>query len=66
MRFKSNTVSLGDENPSWTAKRVAKFFSEDKPALDKVDLSSFADQVTLQVGFFGTFRNAALGAGLGT
>lgn len=59
-------VSPGDENPSWTAKRVANFFAEDKPALKNVDLSSFADQVTLQVGFFGTFRNAALGAGLGT
>ncbi|KAK6450117.1 hypothetical protein FP744_10006367 [Trichoderma asperellum] len=55
---------LGDENPSWTAKRVAKFFSEDKPALEKIDLSPFADKVTLQVGFFGTFRNAALGADL--
>jgi hypothetical protein len=66
VRFVSDIVSLGDENPSWTAKRVAKFFSEDKPALAKVDLSSFADQVTIQVGFFGTFRNAALGADLGT
>lgn len=65
MSFISNTLSLGDENPSWTAKRVAKFFSEDKPALEKIDLSPFADKVTLQVGFFGTFRNAALGAGLG-
>ena len=61
----SNAVLLGDENPSWTARRLAKFFSEDKPALKKIDLSSFAEKVTLQVGFFGTFRNAALGADLG-
>lgn len=66
MDFISNALLLGDENPSWTADRVAKFFSEDKPGLEKVDLSSFADKVTLQVGFFGTFRNAALGADLGT
>ncbi|EED21272.1 hydrolase, putative [Talaromyces stipitatus ATCC 10500] len=56
---------LGDENPSWTANRVAKFFSEDKSPLQTVDLSSLTDRVTLQVGFFGTLRNAALGANIG-
>ncbi|KAF4473231.1 haloacetate dehalogenase H-1 [Fusarium agapanthi] len=52
---------VADENPQWTAKRVAKFFGEDNDSLSKVDLGYLDDLVTLDVGFYGTRRNLALG-----
>lgn len=50
-----------DENPKWTAKRVAKFFGQDDKRLSEIDLRYLDDLVTLDVGFFGTRRNLALG-----
>ncbi|RBR16938.1 hypothetical protein FVER53590_05691 [Fusarium verticillioides] len=52
---------VADENPKWTAKRVAKFFGDDDDSLSKVDLGYLDDLVTLDVGFYGTRRNFALG-----
>ncbi|KAI8651614.1 AB hydrolase-1 domain-containing protein [Fusarium keratoplasticum] len=52
---------IADENPRWTARRVAKFFEEDNSTLASIDLSYLEDLVTLDVGFFGTRRNLALG-----
>lgn len=54
-------MSTADENPRWTARRVAKFFEEDNSTLASIDLSYLEDLVTLDVGFFGTRRNLALG-----
>ncbi|KAF5007379.1 hypothetical protein FDECE_6310 [Fusarium decemcellulare] len=48
---------IADENPKWTAHRVAKFFGEDKSPLPSVDLSHLADTVTLTVGYYGTLGN---------
>ncbi|KAI8650156.1 AB hydrolase-1 domain-containing protein [Fusarium sp. Ph1] len=52
---------IADENPRWTARRVAQFFEEDNSTLASIDLSYLEDLVTLDVGFFGTRRNLALG-----
>jgi hypothetical protein len=54
-------MPTADENPRWTALRVAKFFEEDNSTLASIDLSYLEDLVTLDVGFFGTRRNFALG-----
>ncbi|KAF4468992.1 phenylacetyl- ligase [Fusarium albosuccineum] len=43
---------IADENPRWTARRVSKFFSEDKSTLPDIDLSYLEDLVTLEVGYF--------------
>ncbi|KAF3809499.1 Soluble epoxide hydrolase [Colletotrichum gloeosporioides] len=51
---------IPDENPKWTAKRVARFFAEEKSDVKSIDLSYLADQVTLDVGYFGTRRNKKL------
>lgn len=53
---------IADENPTWTANRVGKFFSDDNSTLSSIDLSYLADLVTLNVGYFGTQRNLALGS----
>ncbi|KAI1052292.1 hypothetical protein LB507_007569 [Fusarium sp. FIESC RH6] len=53
---------IADENPNWTAKRVAKFFQEDDESPEKVDLAYLEDMVTLDVGYFGTRRNFKLGS----
>lgn len=52
---------IADENPTWTANRVARFLAEDDSPLEAIDLSPLADVVTLTVGYFGTFRNWELG-----
>ncbi|KAF5640448.1 haloacetate dehalogenase H-1 [Fusarium sp. NRRL 52700] len=52
---------VADENPRWTARRVAKFFGENDDSLPNADLSYLDDLVTLDVGFYGTKRNVALG-----
>jgi pimeloyl-ACP methyl ester carboxylesterase len=52
---------IADENPRWTAKRVAKFFGQDDGQLSEIDLGYLDDLVTLDVGSFGTRRNFALG-----
>ncbi|KAF4980437.1 hypothetical protein FZEAL_3553 [Fusarium zealandicum] len=52
---------IADENPTWVAKRVSKFFSNDTSALPSIDLSYLDNLVTLNVGYFGTRRNFALG-----
>lgn len=54
-------MSIADENPRWVARRVAKFFAGDNSTLASIDLSYLEDLVTLDVGFFGTRRNLALG-----
>ncbi|KAI0549952.1 Alpha/Beta hydrolase protein [Xylaria curta] len=51
---------IGDENPAWTANRLAQFFRDSTPIPD-LDLSYLKDRVTLKIGFYGTYRNAALG-----
>ncbi|KAF4445989.1 hypothetical protein F53441_10323 [Fusarium austroafricanum] len=53
---------IADENPQWTARRVAQFFENDNSTLSKVDLSSLKDRVTLNVGFYGTYKNFRLGS----
>ena len=53
---------LADENPKWTANRVAKFFGEDDSTPSKVDLAYLDDLVTLDVGYFGARRNLKLGS----
>ncbi|KPM37959.1 hypothetical protein AK830_g8597 [Neonectria ditissima] len=53
---------IADENPKWTARRVSKFFAEDKSELPSIDLSYLEDLVTLDVGYLGTRRNQALAA----
>jgi hypothetical protein len=40
---------------------VAKFFGQDEKQLSEIDLGYLDDLVTLDVGFFGTRRNLALG-----
>ncbi|KAH7253123.1 Alpha/Beta hydrolase protein [Fusarium solani] len=61
-RLRVPLLGMGaDENPRWTALRVAKFFEEDNSTLASIDLSYLEDLVTLDVGFFGTRRNFALG-----
>ncbi|OTA94142.1 hypothetical protein M434DRAFT_21084 [Hypoxylon sp. CO27-5] len=52
---------IADENPVWVANRIQKFLADDSSPLDPVDLSYLKDMVTLNVGYFGTLRNAALG-----
>ncbi|CAJ2501860.1 Uu.00g047130.m01.CDS01 [Anthostomella pinea] len=52
---------IADENPVWVADRVQQFLAKDTSALPAVDLSYLKDRVTLTVGYYGTFRNAALG-----
>ncbi|KAJ4268985.1 hypothetical protein NW762_003056 [Fusarium torreyae] len=52
---------IADENPKWTANRVARFFGEDDSTPSKVDLAYLDDLVTLDVGYFGTKRNLKLG-----
>lgn len=52
---------IADENPGWTARRVVRFFAEDGSVLPNLDLSYLKDLVTLNVGYFGTRRNMALG-----
>ncbi|KAF7563929.1 hypothetical protein G7046_g204 [Stylonectria norvegica] len=51
---------IADENPAWTANRVARFFAEDTSPPSKLDLAYLTDLVTLDVGYFGTQRNKAL------
>ncbi|KAI0839276.1 putative hydrolase [Hypoxylon sp. FL0890] len=50
-----------DENPTWVANRIQKSLANDTSPLGSVDLSYLKDVVTLNVGYFGTLRNAALG-----
>ncbi|KAI1491243.1 Alpha/Beta hydrolase protein [Biscogniauxia mediterranea] len=52
---------IADENPVWVANRVLKFLAEDTSPPPAVDLSYLKDLVTLKVGYYGTYRNAALG-----
>ncbi|KAI1464405.1 putative hydrolase [Daldinia caldariorum] len=52
---------ITDENPAWTAKRIQQFLTKDPSPIESVDLSGLKDKVTLKVGFYGTWRNAALG-----
>ncbi|KAI0479802.1 Alpha/Beta hydrolase protein [Xylaria cf. heliscus] len=51
---------IGDENPAWTANRLGRFF-QDENSIPDLDLSYLKDRVTLKIGFYGTYRNAALG-----
>ncbi|KAL6860674.1 hypothetical protein ACO1O0_004706 [Amphichorda felina] len=51
---------IADENPKWTARRVAQFFSRHDSTLPDIDFSALADRVTLDVGYYGTRRNMAL------
>ncbi|KAF5671415.1 haloacetate dehalogenase H-1 [Fusarium heterosporum] len=53
---------IADENPKWTANRVSKFFGQDKEKISDIDLAYLDDLVTLDVGYFGTRRNFALGS----
>ncbi|KAG8665356.1 hypothetical protein FPOAC2_10433 [Fusarium poae] len=53
---------IADENPKWTAKRVAKFFQADDQSPKAADLAYLDDMVTLDVGYFGTRRNLKLGS----
>jgi hypothetical protein len=55
------TKKTGDENPAWTANHVRKFLAEDSSPILTVDLSYLKDLVTLKIGSYGTYRNAALG-----
>uniref|UniRef100_A0A4E9EEA4 AB hydrolase-1 domain-containing protein n=1 Tax=Gibberella zeae TaxID=5518 RepID=A0A4E9EEA4_GIBZA len=52
---------IADENPKWTAKRLAKFFQDDERPKE-VDLAYLDDMVTLDVGYFGTRSNFKLGS----
>ncbi|KAI0137709.1 putative hydrolase [Hypoxylon sp. NC0597] len=52
---------IADENPVWVAKRIQRFLANDSSPLGPVDLSYLKDVVTLNVGYFGTLKNAALG-----
>lgn len=40
---------VGDENPTWTANRAARFFGKGE-SVRNVDLSYLKDRVTLQGG----------------
>ncbi|KAI1496927.1 Alpha/Beta hydrolase protein [Biscogniauxia marginata] len=51
---------IADENPVWVANRVLKFLAADTSPLAVVDLSYLKDLVTLKIGYYGTYRNAAL------
>ncbi|KAI1858114.1 hypothetical protein JX265_010782 [Neoarthrinium moseri] len=52
---------IGDENPTWVAERIARWLETDATPLVAVDLAWLDDRVTLEVGFYGTLGNAALG-----
>ncbi|KAL8382249.1 hypothetical protein RB595_006167 [Gaeumannomyces hyphopodioides] len=52
---------IADENPAWFARRVARFLADDPLPLAPIDLSGLADRITTNVGYFGTYRNLALG-----
>ncbi|KAL8314721.1 hypothetical protein RB593_008366 [Gaeumannomyces tritici] len=51
---------IADENPTWLARRVARFLADDPSPLSPIDLSGLADRITTNVGYFGTYRNMAL------
>ncbi|PTB75490.1 alpha/beta-hydrolase [Trichoderma longibrachiatum ATCC 18648] len=52
---------IADENPTWVARRIARFFSEDHShPPPPINLSVLNDRSTLTVGYFGTLQNVAL------
>ncbi|KAK6085883.1 alpha beta hydrolase fold protein [Seiridium cupressi] len=51
---------IADENPVWVANRVGRWLATDSSPLEVVDLSWLTDKVTTTIGYFGTYRNAAL------
>ena len=52
---------IADENPEWTAQRVARFLHDDDEILQEADFSALDGRTTLQVGFYGTNRNFRFG-----
>lgn len=54
-------IVVADEKPTWVANRVARFLAQDNSILAGVDLSWLEGVVTLNVGFYGTQANKALG-----
>jgi hypothetical protein len=52
--------AIADENPGWTAERIAKFFSDDDKIPQDADLSNLEGRTTLKVGFYGTNQTAEL------
>ncbi|ETS75432.1 hypothetical protein PFICI_12376 [Pestalotiopsis fici W106-1] len=51
---------IADENPVWVANRVGKWLQTDSSPLNNTDLSWFAGEATITIGYFGTYRNADL------
>ncbi|KAH7311282.1 Alpha/Beta hydrolase protein [Stachybotrys elegans] len=49
---------IADENPVWVANRALRFFGQDETQLPVADLSWLEDKRTLDVGWYGTRRNA--------
>lgn len=40
-------IDIADENPEWTARRIATFLAADKAGISDVDLSGLKGKVTL-------------------
>lgn len=45
--IKKLTIDVVNENPLWTAKRIATFLAVDEVEIPNMDLSALKDKVTL-------------------